>query len=128
MKTSKFFIATQKEVPAEAEIVSHRLMLRASLVRMFQFGQQENVEFDFESPSLGLRHLLALGIPCSAQLGVIMAMLGRLSPAATLIWLSVTLATILKLAHALERATDTPKDFSAARYAGSYGGCIFSPA
>ena len=30
MKTSKFFIATQKEVPAEAEIVSHRLMLRAS--------------------------------------------------------------------------------------------------
>jgi prolyl-tRNA synthetase len=33
MKTSKFFIATQKEVPAEAEIVSHRLMLRASMIR-----------------------------------------------------------------------------------------------
>jgi len=38
--------------------------------------------------------LLALGIPCSAQLGVIMAMLGRLGPAATLIWLGVTLVTI----------------------------------
>lgn len=33
MKTSKFFIATLKEVPAEAEVVSHRLMLRASLIR-----------------------------------------------------------------------------------------------
>src|SRR5438067_12560977 len=33
MKTSRFFIATQKEVPAEAEIASHRLMLRASMIR-----------------------------------------------------------------------------------------------
>jgi len=38
MKTSKFFIATQKEVPAEAEIVSHRLMLRASLIRRLSAG------------------------------------------------------------------------------------------
>lgn len=38
--------------------------------------------------------LLALGIPCSAQLGVIMAMLGLLSPAATLIWLGVVGGTI----------------------------------
>ncbi|MFL6246530.1 MAG: ferrous iron transport protein B [Thermoanaerobaculia bacterium] len=38
--------------------------------------------------------LLALGIPCSAQLGVIMAMLGRLGGTATMIWLSVTLLTI----------------------------------
>lgn len=38
--------------------------------------------------------LLALGIPCSAQLGVIMAMLGRLSFAATGVWLSVTVLTI----------------------------------
>src|SRR5437016_12357444 len=38
MKTSKFFIATQKEVPAEAEIVSHRLMLRASLIRRLAAG------------------------------------------------------------------------------------------
>src|SRR5690349_12763744 len=38
MKTSKYFIATQKEVPAEAEIVSHRLMLRASLIRRLSAG------------------------------------------------------------------------------------------
>jgi prolyl-tRNA synthetase len=38
MRTSKFFIATQKEVPAEAEIVSHRLMLRAGLVRRLAAG------------------------------------------------------------------------------------------
>src|SRR3989440_2114416 len=38
MKTSNFVIATQKEVPAEAEIVSHRLMLRASLIRRLSAG------------------------------------------------------------------------------------------
>jgi prolyl-tRNA synthetase len=38
MKTSRFFIATLKEVPAEAEIVSHRLMLRASLIRRVAAG------------------------------------------------------------------------------------------
>ena len=30
--------------------------------------------------------MLALGIPCSAQLGVVLGMLGSISPAATLIW------------------------------------------
>src|SRR5687768_10368536 len=38
MKSSKFFIATLKEVPAEAEIVSHRLMLRAGLIRRLGAG------------------------------------------------------------------------------------------
>src|SRR5256885_1431404 len=38
MKTSTFFIATQKEVPAEAEIASHRLMLRSSLIRRLSAG------------------------------------------------------------------------------------------
>ena len=38
MRTSTFFIATQKEVPAEAEIVSHRLMLRAGLIRRLSAG------------------------------------------------------------------------------------------
>ncbi|MFH1177085.1 MAG: ferrous iron transport protein B [Acidobacteriota bacterium] len=33
--------------------------------------------------------LLALGVPCSAQLGVILAMLGSLAPLGTLIWLAV---------------------------------------
>lgn len=38
--------------------------------------------------------LLALGVPCSAQLGVIMAMLGMLNFGATLIWLGVISVTI----------------------------------
>jgi prolyl-tRNA synthetase len=38
MKTSKFFISTQKESPAEAEVVSHRLMLRASIIRRLSAG------------------------------------------------------------------------------------------
>jgi prolyl-tRNA synthetase len=38
MKTSKFFIATLKEIPAEAEVASHRLMLRASLIRRLAAG------------------------------------------------------------------------------------------
>lgn len=43
--------------------------------------------------------LLALGVPCSAQLGVIMAMLGPLSLAAGMIWLSVTVATIFLVGY-----------------------------
>jgi prolyl-tRNA synthetase len=38
MKSSRFFIATLKEVPAEAELVSHRLMLRAGLIRRLAAG------------------------------------------------------------------------------------------
>jgi prolyl-tRNA synthetase len=38
MKTSKFFISTLKEVPAEAEVASHRLMLRASIIRRVAAG------------------------------------------------------------------------------------------
>src|SRR5438477_12869652 len=38
MRASRFFIATLKEVPADAEIVSHRLMLRASLIRRLSAG------------------------------------------------------------------------------------------
>src|SRR5574341_297337 len=38
MKTSKFFLPTQKESPAEAEIVSHRLMLRAGIIRRVAAG------------------------------------------------------------------------------------------
>jgi prolyl-tRNA synthetase len=38
MKSSKFFISTLKEVPAEAEVVSHRLMLRAGLIRRLAAG------------------------------------------------------------------------------------------
>jgi ferrous iron transport protein B len=39
--------------------------------------------------------LLALGVPCSAQLTVVLSMLGALSPVAMLIWLGVVIGTIL---------------------------------
>ncbi len=38
--------------------------------------------------------LLALGVPCSAQLGVILGMLGGVSPYATLIWASVVILVL----------------------------------
>ncbi len=38
MRASRFLIATQKETPADAEIVSHRLMLRAGMIRKLASG------------------------------------------------------------------------------------------
>ncbi len=38
MRTTEYLLATQKETPAEAEIVSHQLMLRAGLVRKLASG------------------------------------------------------------------------------------------
>ena len=38
MRTSQFFIATLKEAPSDAEIVSHKLMLRAGLVKRLAGG------------------------------------------------------------------------------------------
>ncbi|MBV9569962.1 MAG: proline--tRNA ligase, partial [Alphaproteobacteria bacterium] len=38
MRLSRYFLPTLKETPAEAQIVSHRLMLRAGLVRQEAAG------------------------------------------------------------------------------------------
>lgn len=38
MRVSKLFFATQREVPADAEIPSHKLMLRAGLIRKMSSG------------------------------------------------------------------------------------------
>ena len=38
MRTSKFLLATLKETPADAEVISHKLMLRAGLVRSLARG------------------------------------------------------------------------------------------
>ncbi|HYP68194.1 MAG TPA: proline--tRNA ligase [Thiobacillaceae bacterium] len=38
MRLSQFFLSTSKEAPAEAELVSHRLMLRAGLIRRLGSG------------------------------------------------------------------------------------------
>jgi prolyl-tRNA synthetase len=38
MRVSQFFLSTLKEAPADAEVVSHRLMLRAGLIRRLTSG------------------------------------------------------------------------------------------
>jgi len=38
MRASRFFISTLKEAPSEAEIISHKLMLRAGLIRRLAAG------------------------------------------------------------------------------------------
>ena len=38
MRSSQFLIATKKEVPADAEVISHKLMLRAGLIRKMASG------------------------------------------------------------------------------------------
>ncbi|HZV98183.1 MAG TPA: proline--tRNA ligase, partial [Methylophilaceae bacterium] len=38
MRASQFFLATQKEAPAEAELPSHKLMLRAGLIKRLGSG------------------------------------------------------------------------------------------
>ena len=38
MKASQFFISTQKEAPADAEVVSHRLMMRAGMIKKLGAG------------------------------------------------------------------------------------------
>jgi prolyl-tRNA synthetase len=38
MKASQFFISTQKEAPAEAEVVSHQLMMRAGMIKRLGSG------------------------------------------------------------------------------------------
>ncbi len=38
MKASQFLISTLKEAPADAEVVSHRLMLRAGMIKRLGSG------------------------------------------------------------------------------------------
>ncbi len=38
MKASQFFISTQKEAPADAEVLSHKLMMRAGLIKRLGAG------------------------------------------------------------------------------------------
>jgi prolyl-tRNA synthetase len=38
MRASAFFFSTLKEAPADAEVVSHRLMLRASMISKLAAG------------------------------------------------------------------------------------------
>lgn len=47
--------------------------------------------------------LLALGVPCSAQLGVVLAMLGSMAPVGTFIWAGVVAGTIFGVGWAASR-------------------------
>ena len=47
--------------------------------------------------------LLALGVPCSAQLGVILGMLGALPPAAALLWLATVAGVLLAVGFLASR-------------------------
>jgi prolyl-tRNA synthetase, family II len=38
MRASQYLIATQKEIPADAEVISHKLMLRAGMIRKMASG------------------------------------------------------------------------------------------
>ena len=38
MRASKYTIATLKEIPADAEVISHQLMIRAGLIRKLAAG------------------------------------------------------------------------------------------
>ena len=38
MRASRFFIATLKEAPSDAEIVSHKLMMRAGMIKRLGSG------------------------------------------------------------------------------------------
>jgi prolyl-tRNA synthetase len=38
MRTSKYLLATQKETPSDAEVISHKLMLRAGMIRKLAAG------------------------------------------------------------------------------------------
>ncbi|RYF84289.1 MAG: proline--tRNA ligase, partial [Chitinophagaceae bacterium] len=38
MRSSRFLIATLKETPADAEVISHQLMLRAGMIRKLASG------------------------------------------------------------------------------------------
>lgn len=56
--------------------------------------------------------LLALGIPCSAQLGVIMGMLAGISPAGTFIWAGAVVMTLLAVGYLASRLMKgEPPDF-----------------
>jgi len=38
MRYTNYFIPTYKEIPAEAEVISHQLMLRAGMIRKLTSG------------------------------------------------------------------------------------------
>ncbi len=58
---------------------------------------------DTKKERLLVNIILALAIPCSAQLGVIMGILGGLSPKATVIWFSIILSVMIAVGYVAAR-------------------------
>lgn len=58
---------------------------------------------DSRKERLQVTLLLALGVPCSAQLGVILGMITQLGAVAVMIWLSVVVATLLAVGYLAAR-------------------------
>lgn len=52
---------------------------------------------DTKKERIILTLLLALGIPCSAQLGIILGMLGRMPPWAAILWFAVVIGTLISV-------------------------------
>ena len=49
MKVSNFPIFTQKDVPSEAEIISHQLMIKSGMIRKLSSGQYSWTSYRFTS-------------------------------------------------------------------------------
>ena len=50
MRMSELFLSTLREVPAEAETISHQLMLRAGIIRKLAAAQRNREESSQERP------------------------------------------------------------------------------
>jgi len=58
---------------------------------------------DTRKERLQVTLLLALAVPCSAQLGVVLAIIGGLGPRVTLIWVGVLIATLFAVGYLASR-------------------------
>ena len=56
MRTSQYLLATQKETPSDAVVISHQLMLRAGMIRKLASGLYTAPGFLPQLSRLGARH------------------------------------------------------------------------
>jgi len=73
MRYSQFFLPTLKEIPAEAELVSHKLMLRAGLIRKLAAGLYTFMPIGLKVLQ-NIKHIVRREMNRSAALEVLMPM------------------------------------------------------
>ena len=62
MRTSQYLLSTQKETPADAEVISHQLMLRAQGIEVLMDDRKERPGVMFADMELiGIPHTIVLG-------------------------------------------------------------------